>query len=122
MPKYAAQPFLALAALNTSYLSPRFQQHVKLVNPSDCTLKTCPLLETGAINMPQLAPNALYLSIFALLLFIHFAQGVRYKTWDIIGIMGAATLLEVIGYAAKVCMHIDSYAKKMFTMFLTSLY
>lgn len=71
--------------------------------------------------MPQLAPNALYLSIFALLLLIHFAQGVRYKTWDIIGIMGAATLLEVIGYAAKVCMHIDSYAKKMFTMFLTSL-
>ena len=118
MLKHATQPNPVFATMEMSIPSSRFQQHVNLINPSDCTLKTCPLLETGAINMPQVAPNALYLSIFTLLLLIHFAQGARYKTWDILVIMSTAMLLEVIGYAAKVSMHIDSYAKQMFTMFL----
>jgi hypothetical protein len=102
---------------NTSYTSSMFRQQVNLPNPSDCTLKTCPLVETGVIYMPSVAPNVLYLTLFVLLLLAHFVQGARYKTWDIFGIMAAAMSLEMVGYTARVCMHIGSYAKKMLTMF-----
>src|ERR1700753_1757241 len=102
--------------LSASYASSIHQQHVNLANAWDCTLKTCPLVEIGAIYVPTLIPNALYLAIFALLLVFHFVQSLRYKTWDIFGTMVTGLLLEIAGYAGRVRMYFEPSSKKMLTM------
>jgi len=85
-------------------------------NPSLCTLDTCPLELAQVRYDPTLAGNALYLSIFALLLFIHIFLGIRYRTWGYFGAMFGGLVLEIVGYGARVKMHYNPFLSDPFLM------
>jgi len=85
-------------------------------NPSLCTLDTCPLELAQVRYDPTLAGNALYLSIFALLLCIHIFLGIRYRTWGYFGAMFGGLVLEIVGYGARVKMHYNPFLSDPFLM------
>jgi hypothetical protein len=74
-------------------------------DPGDCTLRSCPLVEAGFIYIPSLAPNAIYLSVFLVLLIVHTFHSIRYRTWAISGAMFSGLIFEIIGYHARIRMH-----------------
>jgi hypothetical protein len=85
--------------------------NIPLFDPDECTLRSCPLVEAGIIYIPSLAPNAIYLSVFLVLLIAHALQGVLYRTWDIFGTLVTGLVFEVIGYSARLRMRNDSSDK-----------
>jgi len=85
-------------------------------NPNLCTLELCPLEFAQVRYDPTLAGNALYLAIFALLLFIQTFLGIRYRTWGYFGAMVGGLILEIVGYGARVKMHFNPFLSDPFLM------
>ena len=83
---------------------------------NDCTLSICPIAYAQVHYDPSLAGNALYLAIFALLLFVHVFFGIRYRTWGFFGSIVGGLVLEIIGYAARVQMHFNPFLSNPFLM------
>lgn len=52
-----------------------------ILNPTLCTLDTCDLSLASFSYVPNLAGNALFLAIFAVLLVPQLGLGIRYRTW-----------------------------------------
>lgn len=52
-----------------------------ILNPDLCTLQTCDLSLANFTYIPNLAGNALYLAIFAILFFVQLGLGIRYRIW-----------------------------------------
>ncbi|KAI9731475.1 MAG: hypothetical protein M1835_003523, partial [Candelina submexicana] len=86
-----------------------------------CTLQTCTLGQAHFGYVPSLAGNALYLSIFALLIFTQLGLGVLYRTWGFAVGMFFGLVLEVIGYIARIQMHFNPFTKDPFLMYLVCL-
>ena len=93
--------------------SPVWQQ------PWLCTYATCPLDLFGQLHYrPSLAGNALFLAVFSLGLLIQIAQAIRYRTWGyLIAIIGG-TGLEIVGYVARIELHIDDFNNNYFIIYL----
>jgi RTA1 like protein len=87
-----------------------------------CTYATCPVSEFGQLQyIPSLAGNAFYLAIFALGLLIQIGLGIRYRTWGYLVAMIGGTGLEIVGYTARIELHIDDFNNNYFIIYLVGL-
>ena len=87
-----------------------------------CTYATCPVEQFGQIHyVPSLAGNAFYLAIFALGLLVQIFLGIRYRTWGFLVAMIGGTGLEIVGYTARIELHIDDYDNNFFIIYLVGL-
>ena len=93
-----------------------------IANPTipddDCTLGTCSLLQAHFLYLPSSAGNALFVAIFAIILFAQIGLGIRYKTWGFLGGMFGGLLLEIIGYAARIELHFNPFKKSSYLMWV----
>ncbi|MCJ1337027.1 hypothetical protein MMC09_002306 [Bachmanniomyces sp. S44760] len=85
-----------------------------IIPDDDCTLATCSLLQAHFLYLPSLAGNALFVAMFAIILFAQVGLGIRYKTWGFLGGMFGGLLLEVIGYAARIELHFNPFKKSSY--------
>ncbi|MCJ1403836.1 hypothetical protein MMC11_007059 [Xylographa trunciseda] len=88
---------------------------------NDCTLSTCPIEYAQIQYDPSLGGNALYLAIFAIILFLHIFLGIRYRAWGFFGSLFGGLLLEIIGYAARVQMHFNPFLSNPFLIYIICL-
>lgn len=79
-----------------------------------CTLDTCPISWSTIGYQPNLCGNALFLAIFAVALFVQLAIGVRYKTWSYLVGMGGGLVLEIVGYAGRIQLHVNPFVFNSF--------
>lgn len=85
--------------------------------PSElCTLSTCSLEQANLDYVPSLAGNALYLTIFGLIIIAQIGLGYFYKTWGFAAGMFFGLVLEIIGYIARIQMHFNPFTKDPFLM------
>ncbi|KAJ5456146.1 Efflux pump himE [Penicillium daleae] len=86
-----------------------------------CTLDTCPISWSTIGYQPNLCGNALFLAIFAVALFVQLAIGVRYKTWSYLVGMGGGLVLEIVGYAGRIQLHVNPFVFNSFIQYLVCL-
>ncbi|KAL2844942.1 RTA1 like protein-domain-containing protein [Aspergillus pseudodeflectus] len=86
-----------------------------------CTPDTCPIDWALIRYFPNVAGNALYLALFAIMLVAQFYHGVRFKTWSFLGCMSGGLLLEVIGYAGRLILHSNPFNFSAFLQYLICL-
>jgi len=87
-----------------------------------CTYATCPIEIFGQLRyIPSLAGNAFYLAIFALGLLAQIFLGIRYRTWGFLVAMVGGTGLEIVGYTARIELHIDDFNNNYFIIYLVGL-
>ncbi|MCJ1282229.1 hypothetical protein MMC26_001552 [Xylographa opegraphella] len=108
-------------SLNLTSPSPSAAANSTKFNINDCTLSTCPIKYAQVHYDPSLAGNALYLTIFIVLLFVHVLLGIRYRTWGFMGSLIGGLVLEIIGYAARVQMHFNPFLSNPFLIYLICL-
>jgi hypothetical protein len=71
--------------------------------------------------MPSLAGNVFYLAVFAVAVLVQIGLGIHYRTWGyLVAMMGGASL-EIVGYTARVELHIDDFNKNYFIIYLVGL-
>jgi hypothetical protein len=70
---------------------------------------------------PTLAGNALFISIFSLLLPIQTFLVLHYRTSGILAVTSLDLSMEIIGYAGRVRMHVNPFLKQDFLMYLIPL-
>lgn len=92
-----------------------------LDNPSLCTLQTCDLSMASFLYIPTLAGNALFLSIFAILLIVQVFLGVKHKTWGYMVAIFIGLLLEIIGYGGRIMLHNQPFNNDAFLVYLVTL-
>lgn len=93
-----------------------------LNEPWLCTYATCPVSIFGQLRyVPSLAGNAFYLAIFALGLLAQIGLGIRYRTWGYLVAMVGGAGLEIVGYTARIELHIDDYNRNYFIIYLVGL-
>lgn len=90
-------------------------------HPLDCNLQTCPLIYAYLMYDPTLAGNALFLSIFSLLLPLQLFLGLHYRTSGIVIATFLGLSMEIIGYVGRVEMHFNPFLKRNFLMYLIPL-
>jgi hypothetical protein len=90
-------------------------------HPLACNLQTNPLIYAFLMYEPTLAGNALFLSIFSLLLPIQIFLVLHYRTSGILVATFPDLSMEIIGYVGRVRMHINPFLKQDFLMYLIPL-
>jgi len=85
---------------------------------ADCTLTACSLLQAHLQYVPSLAANALYLSLFAVMLGAQIILGIKYRTWGFLGGMFGGLVLEILGYVGRVQMHYNPFTDNPFLMYI----
>ena len=70
---------------------------------------------------PTLAGNALFLSIFSLLLPFQIFLGLHYRTSGILVATFLDLSMEIIGHVGRVRMHVSAFLKQDFLMYLIPL-
>lgn len=93
--------------------------------PDYCTVCDCPLKVDGVqlANMsyrPSLAGNALFTAIFAVLLIIQIALGIRYKTKGFAIAMACGLIMEIVGYIGRILMRNHMFEFSYFVMYVFS--
>lgn len=81
-----------------------------------CTLATCPLSEANIHYLPTVPGNAIYLSLFAIILVGQIVQGIRFRTWSFLGGMFGGLVLEILGYVARILIHNEPFNFNWFLM------
>ena len=87
-------------------------------HPLAYDLQTCPLIYAYIMYDPTLAGNALFLSIFSLLLPIQIFLGLHYRTSGILLATFFGLSTEFIGYVGRVRMHVNLFLKQDSLMYL----
>lgn len=87
-----------------------------LLNPELCTLDTpgCDLDLAPMEYLPNLAGNALFVAIFALLLLVQIFFGIRHRTWGFLIAMVFGLGLELVGYVGRIQMHFNPFPEGPF--------
>ncbi|GKZ18429.1 hypothetical protein AbraIFM66951_000988 [Aspergillus brasiliensis] len=86
-----------------------------------CKIDTCPLEWALVRYMPSLPGNALYLSLFLIMLLVQIYQGVRCRTWSYLACMTGGLLLEVVGYGGRLMLHSNPFNFSAFLQYLICL-
>jgi hypothetical protein len=87
-----------------------------------CTYATCPVEIFGQLRyIPSLAGNTFYLALFALGLLLQIGLGIRYRTWGYLVCMIGGIGLEIVGYTARIELHIDDFNNNYFIIYLVGL-
>ncbi|KAH8593082.1 RTA1 like protein-domain-containing protein [Bisporella sp. PMI_857] len=92
-----------------------------LQSTANCTLETCPLSCAQVKYLPTLAGNAVYATVFGLLLIVQLRLGIKYKTWGFAVGMICGLLLEVVGYAGRIMLHDNPFDFNNFIIYLVPL-
>ncbi|KAL2836708.1 sphingoid long-chain base transporter [Aspergillus pseudodeflectus] len=92
-----------------------------ITNSQQCTLDTCPISLAHTTYLPNLAGNAFYMALFALLILIQLVIGIRTRTWSFMGSTICGLILEVLGYAARIKMRSNPFIDRWFTMYIVCL-
>lgn len=82
---------------------------------------SCPVEATVYGYLPNLGGNIFFLAFFGILLVIQACQGIVYKTWTWLVLIGIGLFLEVIGYAGRIMMHNNPWNSTGFEMQLACL-
>lgn len=117
LPKMATLIKMSIDILNVSSSQPNQPNY----HPTHCTLQTCPLIYAYLLYDPTLWGNALFLSIFSLLLPIQIILGLHYRTSGVLIAIFLGLSLEIIGYVGRVEMHFNPFLKQNFLMYLIPL-
>ncbi|OBT77453.1 hypothetical protein VF21_05216 [Pseudogymnoascus sp. 05NY08] len=75
------------------------------IDPSLCTLDTCPLSQSIFRYQPNLAMAIAPLVLFGLLTVGHIISGWRYKTWTYLISILIGLVLELAGYVGRILAH-----------------
>ncbi|KAH8816921.1 putative RTA1 domain protein [Xylogone sp. PMI_703] len=102
-------------AENTPFLYPN------LTDVSQCTINLCNIKEGTVTYIPTLFGNALYAGIFGAVLIAQAGFMVYYRTWTYSIAMICGSTLEVIGYIARVYMHMNVWESNPFLIYLITL-
>jgi hypothetical protein len=87
-----------------------------------CTLKTCSVQKYGYVRyQPSIPGNALFLSIFALILLAQIYLAFRYHTWGVSIAFCLGLAMEICGYIGRLLMHGDPFWKPYFLLYLIDL-
>ncbi|RMD39263.1 hypothetical protein DV735_g5866, partial [Chaetothyriales sp. CBS 134920] len=71
--------------------------------------------------IPNLAGNALFLSIFAFAMPVQIGLAIRHQTWGYLVAMLGGLLLETVGYAGRIQLHNDIFNRNNFIAYLVGL-
>jgi hypothetical protein len=88
---------------------------------NQCTLDTCPVAAAQLPYAPNLAGNALFLSIFCISLLANLVLGIWCRTWGYLVAMVLGCVLEVLGYVGRVQMHYNPFPEDPFLLSVRSL-
>ncbi|KAI1102657.1 RTA1-domain-containing protein [Jackrogersella minutella] len=83
---------------------------------ANCTLDLCPLESSVLEYLPSLGGNITFICIFAVLLFVHSALGVLWKSWWFLACMTLGCLTEIIGYGGRVMLYYNPFSFAGFMM------
>ena len=86
-------------------------------DPSLCTLSTCPEDYSAVRYVPNLGGNAFYLAWFAAFGLMQLVLGIYYHAWTYMTAMLGGSILEVLGYAARILMHENVFNFNWFLMY-----
>ncbi|KAI8820289.1 putative RTA1 domain protein [Fimicolochytrium jonesii] len=93
--------------------------------PSFCSdngvSEQCPLERAYIHYLPNVPANAIYLSIFAILLLAHARQAWRYSTWDFSVPLFLGTTLEILGYLGRLMLAGNPWKFDYFMLYLVPL-
>ncbi|KAJ5593842.1 RTA1 domain protein [Penicillium hispanicum] len=92
-----------------------------ITSSQQCTLETCPLSYAHIRYLPNLAGNAFFVAIFALLIPVQLWIGVRARTWGFMFGTICGLILEVLGYVARLKMRDNPFIDQWFTMYMVCL-
>ncbi|KAJ5877959.1 RTA1 domain protein [Penicillium solitum] len=92
-----------------------------MIDPSNCTLDTCPLSMARLTYIPSLYVNSAFSGVFILYMVIQLVQFFLYRTsgYSIGMLIGLA--LEILGYGARIAMHFNPFKKITFVIQLIGL-
>jgi len=86
-----------------------------------CTPETC-CLEQGQIQyIPNLAGNALFTAIFAILIIPQLLFGIRYKTWSFMSWLCLGLIGEAVGYIGRIMLNDNIFSFNGFLIYLIPL-
>ena len=83
-----------------------------------CTLDTCPLSDGIITYQPNIAGNALFLSIFGVLFLVQLRLGIRHKTWTYMVAMLLGLTSEGVGYIGRLQLHNDPFNFNYFLVYV----
>jgi hypothetical protein len=86
------------------------------LDPNLCTIQTCSLDYATVRYVPSLGGNAFYLALFATILAVQLALGIRYRLWGYLVAMTGGLTLEVIGYVSRLQMHANPWLSNPFLL------
>lgn len=87
-----------------------------------CTLKTCSVAKYGYVHyQPSIPGNALFLSIFAIILLAQIYLAFRYRTWGVSIAISMGLAMEICGYIGRILLHGDPFWKPYFLLYLIDL-
>ncbi|KAL8976112.1 MAG: hypothetical protein Q9205_007820 [Flavoplaca limonia] len=89
--------------------------------PYLCTTETCPQEMQTIDYVPSLAGNAFFLALYALILILQIAAGIKWRTWSFTGCMFGGPVLEIIGYAARIQIHYSPFTSDPFLMYIVTI-
>lgn len=114
--------------VNTTFPTPKLCANITMgliANPTipdeDCTLATCSLLQAHYQYLPSLAGNALYVSLFSILLLSQTILGYKSKAWGFMIGFVFGIILEIVGYVGRIQMHSNPFIDKGFLSYVSSL-
>ncbi|KAK5056764.1 hypothetical protein LTR84_012296 [Exophiala bonariae] len=93
------------------------------VNPLDCDAvsESCPVQASIYGYYPSIGWNAFFAAVFGICFFVNFWLGLRFRTWTYMAAMCCACIASTIGYAGRVTMHDNPFAKLGFQMQICAL-
>ncbi|KAF1984894.1 RTA1-domain-containing protein [Aulographum hederae CBS 113979] len=92
-----------------------------MIDPHFCTVDTCSLEYAHIGYLPNLAGNALFLTIFVLILIGQLFLGIKHRTWGFMGGMFGGLVLEILGYGGRIMMHNNPFDFNAFLLYLIPL-
>ncbi|KAI2470944.1 RTA1-domain-containing protein [Annulohypoxylon bovei var. microspora] len=87
-----------------------------MASSADCASSYCS--RVFLTYQPSLAGNAIFLALFAVLIPIIFALGIKYKSSIFAATVATGLALEVVGYIGRVLLHSSSNDRSYFILFL----
>ncbi len=77
---------------------------------ANCTLELCPVESAILGYQPSIPGNGVIIGAFALSMFIHIFQGVRWRSWDFMICMVIGCIDEILGYAGRIMLNKNPFS------------
>ncbi|KAF3038074.1 hypothetical protein E8E12_001230 [Didymella heteroderae] len=120
-------PFLMARALDRNGIDPNnintttTDPLIIAMSRKYCKVGTCPTSWQVIDYRPSLAGNAIYMTIYILLLLAQGYLGVRHKTWKYTALLVTGLLGEMVGYAGRLMLNANPFLMNNFLVNLIPL-